>query len=63
MGQPTGWAVAYPHVFEMYTVHMKYLTGRDVRAVWCVGHTGRRFQSVSTLQDIEIGAICPDLAV
>ena len=26
-------------------------------------HTGRRFQSESTLQDIEIGQICPDLEV
>ena len=26
-------------------------------------HTGRRFQSESTLQDIEIRAICPDLDV
>jgi hypothetical protein len=24
-------------------------------------HTGRRFQSESTLQEIEIRAICPDL--
>ena len=26
-------------------------------------HTGRRFHSESTLQDIEIGQICPDLDV